>query len=1101
MNNRWRASGLVFCGLFLILAANSTFSRAGDAALPSLSTVLNPDGYVTLQPESQGSFDPSGYRMVLDEKNQPRFVPESPEGLDFRTLARMQRDRATAKPPTRNAPIIFPGDDNWSTQYAFKGCDYGVFAVAAGSGGTLYIGGAFSYVNGILVNGVAQWNGTTWSALGGGVSLSGGRYGMINSISVNGSDVYVAGQFDHAGTVAANNVAKWNGTSWSALGTGTDDYCNAVLATGTNVYVGGFFQNAGGVAAPYAARWNGTAWSALGALDDEVMAFATNVMGTIYVGGWFTASGSTTLNYIAQWSTAAGDWAGLVDGAKTGMNNAVYTLACDASGNLYAGGNFTNAGADNSATRIAMWNGATWSHFGTGAAAGVWGITFVGTDLYICGSFTTAGGTAVNYSAKWNGTAWSALGGMLSTTYGAATDGTNVYMGGNFLQAGGVNCNRIGKYSPTPGTWSSMETTFGGRGCNGSIYCVTLDGSNIYVGGFFTMIGDVNALCIAKWNGTAWSALGAGVNSSVWAILVDGTNVYATGAFTAAGGAAANRIARWDGTNWNTLGTGLSNNTGYCLAKYGSNIWVGGTFTTPNRIAQWDGSTWSTTPFGTGPNSGGVYALAVSGTTAYVGGSFTTFNGVAGTSYITRYNGSTWSALGTSVNNQVRAIYLDGSDVIAGGYFTTAGGTACGYIAKWNGTAWSTYGAGFTSANGYVMAITKYNGEIYVGGQFTESTYFYHYYAAKWNGSAWLPLGSGVEYWIYTVAALPDGVLFGGAFVKAGVTPSARLAKWVDVRPPVDMNGDCSTDLVMRNTTDGSLTVWYMTEDGYGGSGYLGGPVNVKDAMNVHLAPFDWMVKGIGDFNGDGFNDLLWQRGSTGDVIFWLTAVDGHSSDIYVGTVTAAGWKIVGVGDCNGDRRSDILWIDNTTGLMSVWYCDAAGRTGIGYLGGNTDMTYKYMGTGDLNGDGFADNVMRNSVTGDVYVQYNNASGPSGSLSLGNKPTTCTMLGIADCDWDRRADILFRDTGTGMIDVWYVDETGVKGTASFGPCAPATWTCVGVGDFAGNGNAGILWRNPTSGDMSLWLVDGTGFVKDVYMGNAATAWSVLNPVNFPGGVY
>lgn len=561
MNKRWRASGLVFCGLFLILAANSTFSRAGDAALPSISTVLNPDGYVALQPESQGSFDPAGYRMVLDEKKQPRFVPESPEGLDFRTLARMQRDRATAEPPTRNAPIIFPGDDNWSTQYAFKGCDYGVFAVAAGSGGTLYIGGAFSYVNGVLVNGVA--------------------------------------------------------------------------------------------------RWNGTAWSALGALDDEVMAFATNVMGTIYVGGWFTASGSTTLNYIAQWSTVAGDWAGLVDGAKTGMNNAVYTLACDSSGNLYAGGNFTNAGADNSATRIAMWNGATWSHFGTGAAAGVWGITFVGTDLYICGSFTTAGGTAVNYSAKW-------------------------------------------------------------------------------------------------------------------------------------------------------------------------------------------------------------------------------------------------------------------------------------------------------------------------------------------NGSVWLPLGSGLEYWVYGIAALPDGVLFGGAFVKAGVTPSARLAKWVDVRPPVDMNGDCSTDLVMRNTTDGSLTVWYMTEDGYGGSGYLGG---------------------------------------------------------------------------------------------------------------NTDMTWKFMGTGDLNGDGFADNVMRNAGTGDVYVQYNNASGPSGSLALGNKPTAYAMIGIADCDWDRRADILFRDTGTGMIDVWYVDETGVKGTAGFGPCAPATWTCVGVGDFAGNGNAGILWRNPTSGDMSLWFVDGTGFVKDVYMGNAATAWSVLNPVNFPGGVY
>lgn len=48
-------------------------------------------------------------------------------------------------------------------------------------------------------------------------------------------------------------------------------------------------------------------------------------------------------------------------------------------------------------------------------------------------------------------------------------------------------------------------------GVNGGVNAAVLDGAdNLYIGGFFSTAGNILANCIAKWNGTAWSALGSG---------------------------------------------------------------------------------------------------------------------------------------------------------------------------------------------------------------------------------------------------------------------------------------------------------------------------------------------------------------------------------------------------------------------------------------------------------------------------------------------------------------------------------------------------------------------------------------------------------------
>ena len=91
------------------------------------------------------------------------------------------------------------------------------------------------------------------------------------------------------------------------------------------------------------------------------------------------------------------------------------------------------------------------------------------------------------------------------------------------------------------------------------VQAIVFDSSgNLYAGGDFTSAGGAASTSyIARWNGSAWSALGSGMNDIIWALAFDSSwNLYAGGAFTTAGGAAANHIAKWDGNVWGALGSG-----------------------------------------------------------------------------------------------------------------------------------------------------------------------------------------------------------------------------------------------------------------------------------------------------------------------------------------------------------------------------------------------------------------------------------------------------------------------------------------------------------------------------------------------------------------
>ncbi len=182
----------------------------------------------------------------------------------------------------------------WHELVGAVGVNNIVYALTA-IGTYLYAGGDFSTAGGVLVNFIAKWNGTSWSALGSGVNNT------VHALTVMGTDLYAGGVLSEAGGTPANSIAKWNGTSWSALGSGVNNTVLALTVMGTDLYVAGFFTTAGGAAANRIAKWNGTSWSALGSgVNNGVYTLA--ITGTdLYVGGGFTTAGVTAADNIAKW--------------------------------------------------------------------------------------------------------------------------------------------------------------------------------------------------------------------------------------------------------------------------------------------------------------------------------------------------------------------------------------------------------------------------------------------------------------------------------------------------------------------------------------------------------------------------------------------------------------------------------------------------------------------------------------------------------------------------------------------------------------------------------------------------------------------------------
>jgi hypothetical protein len=682
-----------------------------------------------------------------------------------------------------------------------EGCNNVVRALAvhdAGAGPVLFAGGDFTTAGGLPASRIASWNGVSWAPVGGGVD---GAVYALTSVTLGSTTTLVAGGlFSTAGGVSASRIASWNGSAWSALSSGVfqggvgGNYFVASLAvfnegSGPALIAGGKFATAGGVTASNIARWDGATWSPLGTgTNAEVLALATDAAGgsTLYAGGAFTLAGGAPASRVATWNGSS--WSAL----GSGVNLTVYSLAISPVGGavapgLYAGGQFTTAGGT-PANRVARWTGTTWEPVTTGVTNTVRCIARIplgaagglSDRLAVGGSFTTAGDSdgASPFSAKgviaWDGSAWQLLGFGFSARVTAMTTfddggGPALYIAGGFRHVNGILVNRIAKWDGT--AWSSLGTGFGKPISSLAVYDDGLGGGPaLFAGGSFQPSDGSPGKFIAKWDGNSWSEVGGGLNGQVLALEVfddglgGGPRLYAGGEFTQAGGSSMSGIARWNGITWSPVGAGMTQSGGNYVAELlaypggdlgGPSLFVGGKFSIiggvfVSNLARWNGSTWSSVggSLGGGPaGTSTVNALALVESDGslpgglYAGGFFS-LAGPVSAKNIARWNGTSWSALGTGVGSTVGAICAfddgagSGQSLYVGGFFLSAGGISANNLARWDGAAWSDVGGGVNSSVSELKAIqlSPRDAEVlYVGGQFTLSPAG-DSYLARWQG-------------------------------------------------------------------------------------------------------------------------------------------------------------------------------------------------------------------------------------------------------------------------------------------------------------------------------------------------------------------------------
>jgi hypothetical protein len=453
-------SGLVAISLASPVAAHTASARTGSRSAPGdLAQALDPEGNFVGNVDVTGRVDTSAWQLTSDLS-----AGEPP------TLA----PAATALPESAPAwsALGSDGAGNGPLNFATQ-------AIAV-MGTDLFVGGQFTDAGGIATaDYIARWNGTNWSALGSNGAGDGALNGYVLDLEVSGTDLYVGGSFrDAGGVTSADRIARWDGNNWFALGSnGASDgavggpaYVREMAVSGNDVYASGWFLNAAGIAAAdHIAHWNGSVWSALGsngagdgALNDAAEGALTLSGSVLYVGGAFTnAAGIATADHLARWDGSS--WSGLgSNGAGDGALNESVNQIVVSGNTLYIGGIFTNAAGNGRADYVAQWNGSTWKALGSNGHGdgalndGIAALALWGGNVYVGGYFNNCG-TGADWLARWNGTSWADVGfndfcgGQQHVVLALTVMGDHLYAGGSFDAAGDTPlADDIAAYGPLP---------------------------------------------------------------------------------------------------------------------------------------------------------------------------------------------------------------------------------------------------------------------------------------------------------------------------------------------------------------------------------------------------------------------------------------------------------------------------------------------------------------------------------------------------------------------------------------------------------------------------------------------------------------------------
>jgi hypothetical protein len=668
---------------------------------------------------------------------------------------------------------------------------------------------------------------------------------------------------------------------------------------------------------------------------------------------------------------------------------------------LSGDGNTLIVGGPDNASSGAAWifvrNGGTWTQQAKLTAADADTDAGVGASVALSADGNTAvvggpadgcpNGTVVGCpGATWvfvrNGTTWSQQGEKLIGSGGAecyyeggyaacAAQGKSVAVsldGNTLLEGGPGGGGEVWVFTRSNGTWTE-QTKFSSTSYNiGATLALSADGNT-------AITGTTDAALVFTNNDGVWSQQGS-------ALVGTGEVGSNQGTFSVALSA--------DG---NTALIGATGDDSFVGAA-----WV---FTRSGGVwSQQGGKLYGN--IAQGNDQGKAVALSGDGNTAVIGGPG--YQSETGGVWVFTRSGGVWtqqgsvlvgsSATGAAQQGDAVALSRDGHTIAVGGPYDNYNGSSGGYV----GAAWV-----FVTPGAITAATHDFNGDGYSDMLWRDTS---------GNMAIWEMQGSTI--------ANPSSSGLGGVATTWSIVGQH------------DFNGDGNADMLWHDTS-GNLAIWEMN----------GTSILNSNSAGLGAVSTVWSVAGVGDFNGDGYADILWRNTTTGDVAIWemngTTILNPSSAG--VGNV-ATNWSAVGVGDFNGDGKADILWQNTSNGNLAIYLMNGTTITSsatFANLG-----AYSVVGIGDFNGDGKSDILLRDTA-GDIAIWEMNGTtilNPSSS-SVGNLSTVWSVAETGDFNGDGESDILWRDT-SGDLAIWEMNGTTISGSAGLGTI-PTTFTVQSTG--------------------------------------------------------
>jgi uncharacterized protein YjdB len=258
------------------------------------------------------------------------------------------------------------------------------------------------------------------------------------------------------------------------------------------------------------------------------------------------------------------------------------------------------------------------------------------------------------------------------------------------------------------------------------------------------------------------------------------------------------------------------------------------------------------------------------------------------------------------------------------------------------------------------------------------------------------------------------------------------------------------------------------------------------------------------DFNGDGYEDILWRYYGT-----------GGSNRVWF------------LGSAEGTRPSGAVEPGITANAAGK--SPSKARTSKQALVGKRDMglTPKRKGRAQVKDPEFLMGGLDRRNTGSAMVQDpRQAGGGSYEFSrivvtdprqvgataeaLGAAPPlqggadvlpvgdpNWQIVGAADFNNDTQTDILWRNVSTGQNVLWYMNGADWSSSAELIPIPDQSWQIVGTGDFNNDTHVDILWRNIADGTNVVWYMNGAEWSSSaVLLGVGDLDWQIVGTGDF-----